>query len=64
MIRRRRESRDRRVVTASITEEGLYLLSRLDKPVRDLHRNCFAHIPEKDLKVLQKLLERVRNSGK
>ena len=63
MIQRQRESRDRRVVTACITEDGLELLKRLDKPVRELHRSRFAHIPERDLRTLQKLLERVRNLG-
>ena len=60
LIRRERETRDRRVVTTQITGTGLQVLSRLDKPVGQLHRNRFAHIPEKNLKTLLKLLEGVR----
>lgn len=61
LIRRKRGSRDRRVVTACIIESGLELLRRLDKPVREFHRSRFAHLRERDLRILQKLLEGVRN---
>src|SRR5271170_3260104 len=38
LISRARESRDRRLVLARITPEGLKLVNRLDEPVQKIHR--------------------------
>ena len=40
LISRCRETKDRRMVMARITPEGLKLLARLDEPVRNAHRHA------------------------
>lgn len=60
LITRSRDTRDRRVVTARITPQGLRLLSGLDKPVSELHRRLFRHMTPQELKKLSSLLEKVR----
>ena len=54
LIRRCRESEDRRRVQTRITPEGLKLLSRLDEPVRDLHKRQLGHLGEKRVGALIK----------
>ncbi|MEM7626668.1 MAG: MarR family transcriptional regulator [Planctomycetota bacterium] len=51
---------DRRVVVVSITDAGQALLSKLDRPVRKLHEQQFAHLTGKDVKDLNRLLEKAR----
>ena len=63
LISRARGDRDRRVVTTRITPEGLRLLASLDKPVAELHRSLFKHVPEQELRKLSSLLEKVRTPG-
>jgi len=60
LITRSRDARDRRVVTARITREGMRLLAAIDKPLAMLHRRLFRHMPQRDLKKLSSLLEQVR----
>jgi DNA-binding MarR family transcriptional regulator len=60
LITRARDTRDRRVVKARITREGLRVLDTLDKPLTDLQHDLFAHVPPKDLRKLSSLLEQVR----
>jgi DNA-binding MarR family transcriptional regulator len=60
LISRAREADDRRVVKTRITEEGLRVLAELDAPVRQTHRKQFSHVPQKQLRQLAALLERVR----
>ena len=55
-ISRSRETRDRRTVMARLTAEGLALLSRLDEPVQDAHRQQLGHLSEKRLRELSDLL--------
>jgi len=62
LITRSRDTRDRRVVTAKITPEGIRLLESLDKPLAELHRSLFRHVPRQDLKTLSSLLEKVRSA--
>ena len=58
LIARAREAQDRRVVKTRITAEGLKLLGELDKPVHELHRRQWRHLPAKKLRQLSKLLDR------
>lgn len=58
-ITRARETEDRRVVRARITDEGLKVLRKLDQPVRELHNKRFAHMSPQRLKVLGELLEEI-----
>ena len=60
LISRERESKDRRVIIARITEQGLRLLKELDEPVADYHRRMLGHLGEKRLATLNKLLEEAR----
>jgi|SRR5580658_816481 DNA-binding MarR family transcriptional regulator len=57
LISRCRETKDRRMVMAGITPEGLKLLARLDEPVHAAHRKQLGHLGQKRLAALTDLLE-------
>ena len=59
LITRERQKEDRRVVKARITDEGLKLLKKMDAPIRELHKNQFAHMTSARLKTLLELLSEV-----
>jgi DNA-binding MarR family transcriptional regulator len=56
MITRTRESKDRRMVMAQITPQGLKLLGRLDEPVQETHRKQLGHLGRERLRTLTELL--------
>jgi len=56
LISRCRETKDRRMVVARVTPQGLKLLARLDEPVQELHRKQLGHLGSARLKKLQDLL--------
>jgi DNA-binding MarR family transcriptional regulator len=60
LISRWRETKDRRVVMARITSEGLKLLTRLDEPVQEVHRKQLGHMGRDRLRALLTLLESAR----
>jgi DNA-binding MarR family transcriptional regulator len=60
LISRCRESKDRRMVTATITPEGLGLLGRMDEPVRAMHRSQLGHLGRARLGALTELLRAAR----
>jgi DNA-binding MarR family transcriptional regulator len=60
LISRCRETKDRRMVVARITPQGLNLLARLDEPVQELHRKQLGHLGSARLKKLQDLLVAAR----
>lgn len=60
LVKRVRDSRDRRMVTAAIAEPGIHLLRRLDGAVDRVHRDRLRHIPRKQLETLRTLAEEVR----
>lgn len=60
LISRRRETKDRRVVLARITPEGLNLLSGLDEPVLEMHRKQLGHMGRERLRGLIEVLEIAR----
>ena len=62
LIARRRDERDRRVVMARISVEGLKLLSRMDLPVQEAHRRELGHLGTKRLGQLVELLKAARDS--
>jgi MarR family transcriptional regulator, organic hydroperoxide resistance regulator len=57
LVTRERDTRDRRIVRASITREGAKLLASLDEPVEESIRRSLAHVPVARLRVLLELLE-------
>src|SRR5580698_10557832 len=60
LISRCRESKDRRTVMASITQEGLELLGRLDEPMLAAHRDLLGHLGIERLNLLADLLRLAR----
>ena len=62
LISRSRESRDRRLVLARITPEGLRLVNRLDEPVQKIHRKQLGHMGKDRLKALAELLSAARSA--
>jgi DNA-binding MarR family transcriptional regulator len=64
LISRGRETKDRRVMIARITDEGLRVLSGLDKPIAECHRSQLGHLKDKQLESLSSLLEAVRDKPK
>jgi len=60
LISRCRETKDRRMVVARITPQGLKLLARLDEPVQEMHRKQLGHLGAVRLKQLQDLLVAAR----
>jgi DNA-binding MarR family transcriptional regulator len=63
LISRCRESKDRRMVMARITPEGLGLLSRMDDPVREMHRSQLGHLGRERLRTLTELLQTARSEA-
>lgn len=62
LVTRARDTRDRRIVRASITSEGADLLESLDGPVEESIRDALAHVPVARLRTLLELLEEVRGT--
>ena len=62
LITRSRDTKDRRVVHARITDQGLKLIKGLDRPVQDAHRRQLGNLGNKRLKMLSQLLEEARNA--
>jgi DNA-binding MarR family transcriptional regulator len=60
LISRCRETKDRRMVMARITSDGLKLLARLDEPVEEIHRKQLGHMGRDRLRMLAELMETVR----
>jgi DNA-binding MarR family transcriptional regulator len=60
LIRRERQSDDRRVVLAFITKGGLELLAALDRPVAELHKRQMRHLTRKELESLSSLIRKLR----
>jgi DNA-binding MarR family transcriptional regulator len=61
LTRRNRDSKDRRVINACITKEGLQLLKKLDAPVQEFQKVLLGHVGEKKLKTLVEILCATRN---
>jgi DNA-binding MarR family transcriptional regulator len=60
LVRRARDTKDRRVVTTTITDEGLALLATLDEPIESTQRRLLQHMSRADLETLNRLLEAAR----
>ena len=62
LVERHRCEEDRRVIFVSITAKGTGLLNRLDQPVLELHRSLIGHLTRTELKELNRLLEKCRQT--
>jgi DNA-binding MarR family transcriptional regulator len=60
LIRRERGKEDRRVVITRITERGLDLTNRLDKPLHELFKQHVGRVGQPRLKELIEILEGLR----
>jgi DNA-binding MarR family transcriptional regulator len=61
LISRCRETKDRRMVMARITSDGLKMLARLDEPVEEAHRKQLGHLGRGRLETLTELLHLARS---
>jgi DNA-binding MarR family transcriptional regulator len=59
-VGRRRDGDDRRIVRVRITAAGLELLSRLDRPILELHKRQLGHLRRAELTELNRLLVKAR----
>jgi DNA-binding MarR family transcriptional regulator len=60
LIARARDEQDRRTVIVRIAPAGLELLSELDEPVQEVHREQLGHLGPRRLKELRDLLSACR----
>jgi DNA-binding MarR family transcriptional regulator len=63
LIRRERDTADRRFVTTRITDEGLRVVNELDGPVAEMHRRRLGSLDADELRTLISLLARVRDAA-
>jgi DNA-binding MarR family transcriptional regulator len=56
LISRCRETKDRRMVMARITPDGLKLLTRLDEPIEEAHRKQLGHLGRERLRAFTEML--------
>lgn len=62
LVERRRCTKDRRVVYATILPKGLALLAELDAPMAALPPRMFSALTKAEIKQLNELLVRARGS--
>lgn len=62
LVRRTRDTADRRVVRGGITEEGLGLLKSLDRPVPQFVQGLLGHLSDDEMKTFIRLLEKAREA--
>jgi DNA-binding MarR family transcriptional regulator len=60
LVRRERDTEDRRVVLVEITAAGLAMLARLDAPAGEYTEGAMAGLTQAELKTLDSLLNEVR----
>jgi DNA-binding MarR family transcriptional regulator len=60
LVTRTRCTEDRRVVHVAITAHGLDVLTGLDEPVLDLHRQVAGRLSREEVQQLNRLLEKAR----
>lgn len=63
LIARNRDDKDRRVVLTRITDAGFELLTKLDQPLREVHRKMLGHLGPERLRSLGQLLELCRSKA-
>ncbi len=60
LVERKPCPEDRRVIHILLTTNGRRLVKRMAKPLAEMHRKQLGHLTRKDLKELNRLLEKVR----
>jgi DNA-binding MarR family transcriptional regulator len=60
LVRRARDTADRRVVRAGITAIGLEVLEQLDDPVPEWLNGCLGHLSKAELTTIIELMEKAR----
>ena len=60
LVRRERQEKDRRVIVARVTPQGLKLVNELDQPSLKMTGELLRHLGERKLKTLIRLLEEAR----
>ncbi len=60
LVSRQRCHQDRRVVYVEITRKGFALLTKLAKPLLEMHAEQFSHLSGEEVARLNRLLEKVR----
>jgi DNA-binding MarR family transcriptional regulator len=61
-VKRDRCSKDRRVVTITLTPPGKKLVNKLDEPMLDLHRDSLGHLTKKEMTEFNRLLVKSRQA--
>lgn len=61
LVSRSRSTRDRRVITARITPQGMQLVGKLDQPIEEFQRQLLGHMGNTRLQQLIELLEAARS---
>ena len=62
LIRRDRDTADRRFVTTRLTDEGLRVVNELDRPIEALHQRRLGALSAAELRTLVDLLARLREA--
>ncbi len=60
LIGRERQKKDRRVIVVRISEEGLKLLKKIDRPLADFIGDLLGHLGDNKLRALNELTEEAR----
>jgi len=60
LVARERSTTDRRAILVTLTAAAQQLLTQLDQPVRDLHKQVLGHLSQPELQILIGLLAKVR----
>jgi len=63
LVSRERQEKDRRVIVARVTPEGLRLVGEIDGPVLKLTEELLGHLGERKLGTLIRLLEEAREKA-
>lgn len=63
LVKRDRDSEDRRMVTTRITQKGRKLVDSLDDAAESEHRQTLGHMTNEQLRELIRLLTLIRNPG-
>ena len=62
LIKRERQTDDRRVVLTFISPKGQELLSEMDGPVVEMNKRALGHMTRSELETLSQLLKKARDS--